>query len=101
MSAYFKAFGRELDAGFDGLRVNCFDGMLHEFSYKGKKYITTYKDMREMLLNEKWTKDFNRVLHVGSKSELDKAYKRYADLERARISGKLVIDLPDDEDEED
>lgn len=101
LSAYFKAFGRELDAGFDGLRVDCFDGMLHEFSYKGKKYIKTYKEMREMLLNEKWTKDFNRVLHVGSKSELDKAYKRYADLERARISGKLVIDLPDDEDEED
>ena len=64
-------------------------------------------DMRQRLLDERWRKNFNRSLHVGTKEQLDEAYKMYTNYEKARISGKFAVNcgfmmdeaMRDDDDE--
>lgn len=85
LSAYFKSSGRKLDYGFNGMRLPYYDSKIHEINYKGKKYFTTYEDMRNRLLEERWKKDFNKVLHVGSKEQVEEAYRKYVESEKERI----------------
>ena len=92
LAAYFKSSGRELDYGFNGLRIDCYDSKLHDLKYKGALHIGTKKNMREYLLNEKWTKDFNKMEHVGSKHMLKSAYELYVDREKARLAGMECVD---------
>lgn len=85
LSAYFKSSGRKLDYGFDGLRVQAFEAKPQEFTYKGKKYIMTPEQMREVLLDEKLRREFNRVIHVGSTEQIESAYKEFVAEEKERI----------------
>ena len=54
-------------------------------------YITSYNDMRNRLLEERWTKDFNKKLYVGTKDYIDDCFDIYKRKEEARIHNKLFV----------
>ena len=54
-------------------------------------YITSNTKMREKLLNEKWTNDFKKTMHVGSKAGIKHAYDRYAKIQRAALEKRMYI----------
>ena len=85
LNAYFKSSGRRLNYGFDGLRLNIFDDDLHTIMYKGKMYVDTYEGMRKRLLEQRYRKEFNQTLHVGSKEWIESEYKKFADNEYDKI----------------
>lgn len=92
LNAYFKSSGRVLDYGRTGLVIDVHDSKLHDFKYKKKMYLTSYKDMRNRLLEERWTKDFNKKLYVGTQDYIDECFDIYKHKEEARIHNKLYID---------
>ena len=86
LAAYFKASGRKLDYGFNGLRVTGnIDNKVREYNFMGKKYICTREQMREFLLNRKWKKEFNQTLHIGTPEYIEQSYKEYTDGEKDKI----------------
>ena len=91
LNAYFKSSGRVLDYGRSGLIIDVHDSKLHDFKYKRKMYITSYNDMRNRLLEERWTKDFNKKLYVGTKDYIDDCFDIYKRKEEARIHNKLFV----------
>ena len=93
LNAKMKSLGIKIDFGFDGLKIQIPDNAIHEFNWKGKKYITTKENMREILIEELLRKNFNLEKHTGTAEELEKKYQEYKTRELRRAEGKLVIDV--------
>ena len=95
LNAYFKSEGYRLNFGFDGLRVPCYNNMPKEYRYKGTFFLRSNTSMRNYLLNEKWTHDFNKVLHVGTAKQIKKKYDRFVKAEKSKMEKHLFIKCGD------
>lgn len=93
LNAKMKSLGIKIDFGFDGLKINIPDNAIHEYTWKGKKYITTREDMRNRLIDELLRKNFNLEKHKGTVEEIEEKYQQYKTRELRKAEGKLVLDL--------
>lgn len=92
-NAYLKCMGNKMDYGKNALRIMCFDKKMREIKYRDKMFLMSYGDMRNYLLKERWDKEFNKKLHVGTREQIKKSYDYLVSREKAKIDDKLFVEL--------
>ena len=93
LNAKMKSLGLEIRFPFDGLRLNVQDNSYHTYTWKGKTYIRTRDEMREILLDELLRQNFFTKDRKGKEKELEREFQKYKRKEISKIEGKLVLDL--------
>lgn len=92
-NAYLKCIGDKMDYGKDAMRIMCFDKKVREIKYKNQLFITSYGDMRKHLLKERWDKEFNRKLRIGTHKQINDSYEYLVAKEKAKIKNKMFVEL--------
>jgi DNA-directed RNA polymerase beta subunit len=100
LNAKLKSLGLKIDFGFNGLRIRPVTDVLHKYTWKGKVYIRTREEMREILLDELLRKNF---FHSKKREEGNPAdEKKYQEFKRFEMhkhqKGWRTVKLNDEED---
>ena len=91
LNAQLKSIGLKIDFGFDGLRLDLKEETLHEYSWKGKRYIRSREEMREILLDELLRKNYNKKHRKDGGSE--EGYQKFKQKIVNEMNGMLVLDI--------
>ena len=95
LNAKLKAIGAKIDFGFDGLRIDFDDGILHPYEYKGVLYVCSEQEMRDICLDDILRPEFEKRKFKGSKKELEKKYQEFKQYQISEARGNLMVKFDD------
>jgi hypothetical protein len=97
LNAKFKSLGLEIKFPFEGLRLDFDDGKVRQFKFKGRVYLCTRTQMREILFDIMLRRNFDSKYpeYIGKKGYEDK-YNEFKRIVREKMKGKLVLDVKKD-----
>lgn len=85
LSAYLKSEGYRINYGFKGIVIPDRSDRINSYMYKKVLHICSREEMREYLLEEKWSKEFNEIAHVGPIDEIEEDYAKFKAKERKKL----------------
>ena len=93
-NAELKSLGAYIDFGFDGIRLNIKDDGVHEYDWKGKTYLATEAQMREILIDELLRWNFNKMKHnTKNKKKLEEEYQEFKQRALNDAKGILTVEI--------
>jgi hypothetical protein len=99
LDAKFKSLGLEIKFPFEGLKLDVDDGKIHQYKWKGRVYLCTRKEMREVLFDSLLRRNFDSKYPNCPKNKYEERYKEFRRVVEEKMAGKLVLDVRTDEDE--
>ena len=94
LNAKFKSLGLEIKFPFEGLKLEFDDGKVRQYNFKGKVYLCTRTEMREILFDMMLRRNFNSKYPecIGS-DNYEERYKEFRHIVEEKMAGKLVLDV--------
>ena len=94
LSAKLKAIGGYIDFGFNGVALEVDDNNIKPFEYKGKLYICTEKEMRDILLDDLLMPEFEKRVKYNKRNK-KKLYEEFKQYQISEARGNLMVKFDD------
>ena len=90
--------GMEIKFPFDGTRLHVDDGSRKAYDWKGKTYILTRTEMRDIIIEDTLRLDFNHKVNRNKYKgkELEEKFQKFKKKVLNRMAGKTVLDIEND-----
>ena len=96
-NAELKSLGAYIDFGFNGIRLDIKDDGIHEYNWRGKTYLATEAEMREILIEELLRWNFNKKKHkTKDKAKLEEEYQAFKKRALNDAKGILTVEIDND-----
>lgn len=97
LNAELKSLGAYIDFGFNGITLNVKDDTVYEFEWRGKTYLATKEEMREVLLDDLLRWNFNKKKHkTKNKKKLEAEYQEFKERAINDARGVLTVDIDEE-----
>lgn len=97
LNAELKSLGAYIDFGFNGIRLDIKDDAVYEYTWRGKTYLATEAEMREILIDKLLRWNFNRKKHkTKNKKKLEKEYQEFKQRALDDARGVLTVDIDEE-----
>lgn len=93
LNAKFKSLGIKIDFGFDGVKLDIEDGMLHTYHWRGETYVCSRNEMRQILIEDLMRSNFKRTGIKKSDPDYEKKYQDFKEKHLGKLYGNLVLDI--------
>ena len=97
LDAKFKSLGLEIKFPFEGLSLDFDDGKIHQYKWKGRVYLCTKTEMREILFESLLRRNFeNKYPEYVGTDKYEARYKEFREVVEEKMKGKLVLNIKKD-----
>ena len=97
LNAELKSLGAYIDFGFNGIKLDIKDDAMYEYEWKGKTYLATESEMREILLDKLLRWNFNKKKHkTKNKKKLEAEYQAFKQRVLDEAKGMLTVEIDEE-----